>query len=73
GPAVEFLAHEARAADLILTGVFRGDAFDSSRSVNTGNLVLQVGRPVLVVPLAARELHLDQVLVARKEYSLVSH
>ncbi len=67
GPVVEFLSQQARAADLILTGVASGDAFDSSRSVNTGNLVLQVGRPVLIVPLAAREMRLDQVLVAWKD------
>ncbi|MEO7337321.1 MAG: universal stress protein [Caldimonas sp.] len=67
GPVVEFLAHQARAADLILTGVASGDAFDSSRSVSTGNLVLQVGRPVLIVPLAAREMRLDHVLVAWKD------
>ena len=66
-PVVEFIAREARAADLVLTGVARGDAFDSSRAVNTGGLVLEVGRPVLVVPLAQRELRLDQVLVAWNE------
>ena len=67
GPVVEFLAHEARAADLVLTGMPRGDAFDSSWAVNTGDLVLQVGRPVLIVPLAARELRLQQVLVGWKD------
>ena len=67
GPVLDFVAHEARACDLVLTGVARGDAFDPSRAVNTGNLVLQVGRPVLVVPLAARELRLEQVLVAWKD------
>ena len=64
---LDFLAREARAADLMLTGVARGDAFDSSRAVNTGELVLRVGRPVLVVPLAARELRLERVLVAWKD------
>jgi hypothetical protein len=48
GPVLEFVCHEAHAADLILTGVARGDAFDSSQTVNTGSLVLQVGRPVLI-------------------------
>jgi len=67
GPVLEFLAHEARAADLVLTGVARGDVFDSSRAVNTGELVLEVGRPVLVVPVEARELRLEQVLVAWKD------
>ncbi len=60
-PVIEFLAHEARAADLVLTGVARSDAFD------TGDLVLRVGRPVLIVPQAARELRLEQVLVGWKD------
>ena len=67
GLMLDFLAEESRAADLVLTGVARGDAFDSSRAVNTGDLVLRVGRPVLVVPTAARELHLRQVLVGWKD------
>ena len=67
GLVTEFLAHEARSADLVLTGVARGDAFDSSRAVNTGDFVLQAGRPVLVVPIVAKELKLDQVLVAWKD------
>ena len=67
GPVLEFLAHEARAADLVLTGVARGDAFDSSRAVNTGDLVLHVGRPVMIVPVAARELRLDHVFVGWKD------
>jgi nucleotide-binding universal stress UspA family protein len=67
GPVLDFLAHEARAADLVLTGVAHGDAFDSSRAVNTGGLVLQVGRPVLIVPIAARELRLEHVLVGWKD------
>jgi nucleotide-binding universal stress UspA family protein len=66
-PVLDFLAHEARAADLVLTGVARGDMFDSSRAVNTGDLVMKVGRPVLIVPVAARESRLDQVLVGWKD------
>ncbi len=66
-PVLDFLAHEARAADLVLTGMAHGDAFDSSRAVNTGGLVLQVGRPVLIVPLAARELRLEHVLIGWKD------
>ena len=41
---------EARGDDLIVTGVASGDLFDSSRSVNTGDLIMQAGRPVLTVP-----------------------
>lgn len=67
GPVLDFIAHEACAADLVLTGVARGDAFDSSQAVSTGSLVLQAGRPVLVVPLVPRDLRMRQVFVAWKD------
>ena len=59
----DYLAREARSADLVITGVASGDLFDSSRSVNTGDLVMQSGRPVLVVPAGVDELKLDRVVV----------
>jgi nucleotide-binding universal stress UspA family protein len=59
---------------LIVTGVAHGDLFDASRSVNTGDLIMQAGRPVLTVPSAAatgladaNHLPLDHVLVAWKD------
>jgi nucleotide-binding universal stress UspA family protein len=67
GLVADYLACEARAADLVLTGVATGDMFDASRAVNTGDLLMQAGRPVLVVPLAAETLKLEQVLVGWKE------
>jgi nucleotide-binding universal stress UspA family protein len=59
----EYLASEARCADLIVTGVASGDLFDSSRAVSTGDLVMRAGRPVLIVPAAATTLNLDRVLI----------
>ena len=61
------IAHEARSSDLIITGVESGGLFEASRLVNTGDLIMQVGRPVLVVPEGAEALALDQVLVAWKD------
>ena len=59
----DYIAREARSADLVITGTASGDIFDSSRSVNTGDLVMQSGRPVLVVPPAVGGLTLDRVVV----------
>jgi nucleotide-binding universal stress UspA family protein len=61
------IAHEARSADLVITGVASGDFFDASRFVNTSDLIMQVGRPVLVVPTGAKVIALDCVLVAWKD------
>lgn len=63
----DYIASEARCADLILTGVARGDMLDSSRSTNTADLIMQAGRPVLTVPTTATSLSLAHVLVAWKD------
>ena len=63
----DYLAREARGADLIVTGLSGGDLFDASRSVNTGDLVLHAGRPVLLVPLSATTLALQRVVVGWKD------
>ena len=46
----EWVANEARGADLIITGVASTDAFDPGHSVDTGEIIMRAGRPVLVVP-----------------------
>lgn len=61
------LSRRARTADLVLTAVAQGSMFDGTRSLNTGALVMQVGRPVLLVPLAHPTSKLDRVLVAWKD------
>jgi nucleotide-binding universal stress UspA family protein len=67
-PLYDYLAHEARSADLIMTKVDKNASiFDSSRHVNMGDLVMQAGRPVLVVPATANSLELDSVVLGWKE------
>ncbi len=67
-PLADYLAHEARRADLFITGVDRNRSmFDTSRHVNTGDLVLQIGRPVLIVPIASSSLNLEHVLVGWRD------
>ena len=47
----DYVAGQARAADLLITGPDRkGPSLDSSRQVNIGDLVMRIGRPVLIVP-----------------------
>ena len=63
----DYLANEARGVDLIVTGVATGDFLDASRNVNTSDLIMQAGRPVLLVPTTATTLKLDRALVAWKD------
>lgn len=62
----DYLAHEARSVDLLITGIASGDLFDASRALNTSDLVMQAGRPVLLVPTVVDRLKLERVVVGWK-------
>jgi nucleotide-binding universal stress UspA family protein len=51
GPLADYVARELRAADLLITGIAPPvSVLDTSRQVSVGDIVMQAGRPVLVVP-----------------------
>lgn len=67
-PLAEELAKAARCADLVITGVDRNQSlFDTSRHVEIGDLMMQIGRPCLIVPTGVETLALDHVVVAWKD------
>jgi hypothetical protein len=62
------VAREARAADIVITGVNRdGILLDSLRQLDPSDLVMEAGRPIFVVPPEAEYLKLNSVLVAWKD------
>jgi nucleotide-binding universal stress UspA family protein len=64
----DFIAREVRSADFVITGVDGNDsAFDSSRHTELGALVMQLGRPLLIVPNAAPICGFDRILVGWKD------
>ena len=64
----DFLADEARAADLVVVGRAEHDApFGPGQPLNIGDAVMRVGRPLLVVPPRSTRLALDRILVAWKD------
>jgi nucleotide-binding universal stress UspA family protein len=68
GPAYEHVAAEARIADLVLAPVDgRENVFSPSGQVEIGDLVKNIGRPVLVAPVEATGLKLDEALIVWKE------
>ena len=67
GSLSDYIAGEARHADLVITGMASKDRFDPSRSVNTGDLIMQAGRPVLVVPGPTDNLKLERMVVGWKD------
>ncbi|WP_394787147.1 universal stress protein [Rhodoferax sp.] len=63
----DYLASEARSADLFITSVAKSELFDPSRTVDTGDLIMQIGRPVLVVPPSAEQAQLNRVVIGWKD------
>lgn len=67
-PLAEYVAGEARGADLIVVGTDGGESPpDATRQVDIRDLVLRAGRPVLLVPSRARVSRFERVLVAWKD------
>jgi len=63
-----YIATEARCADVIITGKDVGASLmDESRRVNIGDLAVKAGRPVLIVPQGISALPLKHVFVAWKD------
>jgi nucleotide-binding universal stress UspA family protein len=64
----DYVAGEARAADLVITGVNRdGLLLDPFRCLDPSDLVMYAGRPIFVVPPEAEYLKLNNALVAWKD------
>ena len=63
----EWVANQARCADLVVTSATTADMLDTGRRVDLGEVVMQAGRPVLVVPQTACAPRLQHALVAWKD------
>lgn len=66
-PVTDFVARQARAADLVITSQQTGSLLDRTDKIQVGPLVLRAGRPVLIVPPDHRGLALRNVAVAWKD------
>src|SRR5690242_14275352 len=61
GSLADYVASQARATDLIITGPeISGTGFDHTRRVGIADLVLEAGRPVLIVPKSLEQLTLNR-------------
>lgn len=61
------VARAARGADMILTGVTSGALMNASPPMSTGELIMQAGRPVLIVPEGVGALALDHAVIGWKD------
>lgn len=63
-----FIIRQARAADIIVVGEYASEALaDPFMQANPNDLLMQTGRPLLVVPDACDWLDLRSVLIAWKD------
>lgn len=62
----EFVARNARAADLVIVGTRSGRG-ESMREIDVGETAIRAGRPILFVPAGASWLKLSTVVVAWKD------
>lgn len=62
-----YVAQQARAADLVVTAAIQRTYFDPLTELDPGQLIMQAGRPVLVVPPEVKLLNARHILVAWKD------
>jgi nucleotide-binding universal stress UspA family protein len=64
----KYIARQSRAADIVVAGADSGGPFfDPFVSAHPSDLVMQTGRPLLIVPEGAGELDLRNILIAWKD------
>lgn len=63
----DYMAREARSADLFVTAVDASDLYDNMRRVDTSDLILQAGRPVLLVPVSDEKPKVERILIGWKD------
>ena len=61
-----YVSRESRSCDLVITSGISLDPNDTARIEKPGDIVMQAGRPVLVVPRTAETLNMDRMAVAWK-------
>ena len=61
-----YVSRESRSCDLVITSGISRDIQDTARPENPGDIVMQAGRPVLVVPRTNNILSMDRMAVAWK-------
>lgn len=68
GNPLMFIGRNARAADLVIVGTEReAGAMDNARMLNASDLLMEVGRPTLLIPPEAARLDASRILVAWKD------
>jgi nucleotide-binding universal stress UspA family protein len=68
-PLAGFIAHEARSADLILTGIAPKPTRGEPGKLRVGDLVMEAGRPLLIIPASMQTANFNRIVIAWKDTS----
>ncbi|MFZ6692501.1 universal stress protein [Undibacterium sp. SXout20W] len=63
----DFVATEASSADVLIVTASEHIESGTTRHMNNGDVLLQLGRPMLLVPKDYRQLHLQTIMIAWKD------
>ena len=66
-PMAGYIVAEACSADIIVTSVSPSDFYEGPNAVNAGEIIMQIGRPVIVVPNAIKNLKVENILIGWKD------
>jgi nucleotide-binding universal stress UspA family protein len=66
-PMANYIAAQARSADMLVTGISPSDFYEGPAGITAGEIVMQSGRPVLAVPVSTEKFMLDKILVGWKD------
>lgn len=66
-PMAGYIVAQACSADIMVTGVCPSDFYEGPNAVNAGEIIMQAGRPVIVVPNAIKNLNLENILIGWKD------
>lgn len=69
-PLADFVAHEARSVDLVIISSDATGSADASRALHVDDLIMQVGRPVFIVPQILQVPQMLQVTQAPQAHAL---
>ena len=63
----DYVVGEACIADLLIAKAADHVESESTRHMNNGDVLMQLGRPMMLVPASCRELHLQTMMIAWKD------
>ena len=67
GPLADYVATSARDADLVISGIGSGPLPNGTARLSTGDMIMQLGRPSLIVPAGHATFPLESVVVGWRD------